>query len=67
MDMERIPGSHRDRSDALLDLARSSEGQRRKELIEEWIREVRYIPKIRYRWKRWMGALPVWAQLQGGR
>lgn len=67
MDMERTPGSHRDRSDVLLDSARAAQGHRRKELIEEWIREVRYIPKIRHRWKRWMGALPVWAQLQGGR
>lgn len=67
MDMERTPGSHRDRSDDLLNQARSAQGFRRQELIEEWIREVRYIPKIRYGWRRWMGALPVWAQLQGGR
>lgn len=67
MDMGRTPGSNRDRSDAILDQARQHQGPRRQELIEEWIREVRYIPKIRYKWRRWMGALPVWAQLQGGR
>jgi hypothetical protein len=67
MDMERTPGSHRDRASELLDRARESKGLDRERLIQEWIREVRYIPKIRYGWRRWMGSLPVWAQLQGGR
>lgn len=58
----RTPGSNASRSDELLELARQARGLRQKELIQEWIREVKYIPKIRSRWRRWMGALPEWAQ-----
>lgn len=66
MGQERIPGSNKSVAFDLLERASAAKGRQRDELIQQWIREVKYIHKIRHGWRRWMGALPEWAREQGG-
>ena len=66
MGQERIPGSNKSVAFDLLEKASNAKGRQRDELIQQWIREVKYIHKIRHGWRRWMGALPEWAREQGG-
>ena len=52
--------SRRSKARELLDAAYAAEGPKRKELIEAWMREIKYLHAIRHGWRRWMGGMPEW-------
>lgn len=52
--------SRRSKAKELLDLAFKAQGPKRRELIEAWMREIKYLHAIRHGWRRWMGGMPEW-------